>query len=89
MPTFGQSVGCSHERTAGPPPSVVPAAHHSSDQLGKALDERRARDLVGVDAEDPVAGALRVQPREVALEVRELDAQNAVRDRVSGPGGSS
>jgi hypothetical protein len=62
------------------PPARKPVLLNAAvrDQLRQSLDERWARDLVGVNPEDPISGALFVEPGEVPLQVREFHAQEAI-----------
>ena len=65
--------------------SVQPTTGHSvhhrlspGDQFGEALEELPARGLVVVEAEDPVALALRVQPAQAAVERRRIELEALV-----------
>ena len=52
-------------------PELVHAA--GAQQVRQAPDKRAARDLVAVQAQDPVAAALREKPTQMALRQAELD----------------
>jgi hypothetical protein len=48
--------------------------HQFRDRCEKA----RTRHFVGVDSEDPITGAMRVQPAEVTLQIGDVDAEDSV-----------